>query len=329
LPALFQKVEIERKKQQLENLAEELNRLESDRKSIYLEREAKKTELSELKNERIELERSLKRPLFASKALTDEEKKKEAEIKGKMAINSEAQKPIQRSLRELDQNEGKIEEEIRQASQKISAEKEQLNKMEIEYQQTSTFENVTSISEKLLKDTYIRAEEHNLAAEDWGQVFLTLGLLSTVLAAIAGASIFTNVPQWITAAGVISLAVTVITGVATFLNGEQKSTVHFNAGVGFLVLSNQSETFLDIDLKLKNVKNVEELAKTLKQLTDRRDELIKNSPRVSNRYHEKAEDSWKKWNESRHPALEETELSRHPEKNELKQSINTAAKVSE
>jgi hypothetical protein len=272
--------EIARKRKKIDELEHSLAQLEDLKSRSKDRREGVLSAISRMVKEQNELERQLKE--------TKEEEKKKA-IAGKLRDIS-AKIATWQETEEVKMY-GDIDNQIKELETRILPEKEQLAQFESGYQQTLAFENVTSISEKLLEDTFIRAEEHDMAAENWGNSHLVLGIVATTVAAVVGAGIFTNEPAWVTTAGILSLILVVATAVSTFLNAEQRSNAHYQAGVNFRVLSNQAESFVDIDLKLKQ-KNVEELAELLRNLTTQRDELLKKSPRVSNRFFKKAFASW-------------------------------------
>lgn len=183
-----------------------------------------------------------------------------------------------------------LENELKKAEDKLKNLKE---KHQIEEDRVKLFRNASAISRKLWKDTSICAEEHALSAETWGRYHLWLGIIATGISAIVGGGIFTDNDSLVLLAGILSLILVTVSALATFLNAEQRSTAHYQAGTAYRVLSHKAELLVDIDLKLQG-KKTEEIAAALNELIAERDDLTKKSPRVSNRYHKTAVKNWEK-----------------------------------
>lgn len=144
-----------------------------------------------------------------------------------------------------------------------------------------------TIARTLWKSTSILGEGHVFAADTWGGYHLGLGILATILSATVGASIFSDSENLAVVAGILSLALVVVSALATFLNPEQRSASHYKSGTSFRVLANKAQVLVDIEMALRN-KPVSDLADELKKLTDERDELMGNSPRVPHRHRVRA-----------------------------------------
>ena len=189
----------------------------------------------------------------------------------------------------------KIEKKLPIVTKNLNEKRKELNLLEPALskalEEEKIFENVSSISHKLRKDAHISAVKHGLAAERWGGYHYLLGISATGISAAVGAGIIANNPSLVLVAGVMSLILVIVSAVSTFLNPEEKSSSHYEAGNNFRVLANKAEVLIDIDLVLRQ-KSCEELAESLKQLTNERDELVKKSPRVPNRFHKLALKDW-------------------------------------
>lgn len=211
---------------------------------------------------------------------------------------SKLEKEIRKQLREA----RKIEKKAKNAHNEIKSLEEKIKALEVgeierqkqvakEEDKIRVFETVSAIARSLWKDTTILAEEHTLAADSWGGYHFLLGILATALSAAVGAGIFSESGIFVIIAGILSLILVIISAVGTFLNSEQRSISHHKAGTSFRVLSNRAQLLVDIDLKLRK-KSDEELANQLKKLSDERDELLINSPRVSSRHYKAATQIW-------------------------------------
>lgn len=123
----------------------------------------------------------------------------------------------------------------------------------------------------------------------------------------------------------MSLILVVISAVSTFLNAEKRSTDNYKAGIEFKCLSNAAETFVDVDLRLKE-KPLAELAESLRVLKEKRDELLKKNPRVSLRYYKSAKNEYDKQKEAKEKRLVKVVSERFKNESKIGSSeIKTAA----
>lgn len=153
------------------------------------------------------------------------------------------------------------------------------------------FAAIASIAQDLWKDTYVSAMGHIFAADSWTNIHLALGIVSTVLAAAIGASIFSQAEHLVAISGVISLIVVVATALSTFLNAEKRSVSHHQVGANYLALSNKVAILVTVSMTLKK-KNYEDIANELIKLSQEREELLKDSPPLSARFRNLAKKNW-------------------------------------
>ena len=78
--------------------------------------------------------------------------------------------------------------------------------------------------------TSITARAHFRASSFWSNIQLSVGGVAAVLSAIAGASALSQLDARNVIAGVLALAVTTLTAVATFLNPSERANAHLRAG---------------------------------------------------------------------------------------------------
>lgn len=88
---------------------------------------------------------------------------------------------------------------------------------------------------------------HFKAAEMWGWFHVILGLLIVALAAVAGAKAFSKIDADGTMAGVLSIAVAVLSAVATFLNPNRRASDHLSAGNKYDALISKARIFRTIE----------------------------------------------------------------------------------
>ena len=134
--------------------------------------------------------------------------------------------------------------------------------------------------------TSIRARAHFRASSFWSNIQLSVGGVAAVLSAIAGASALSQLDARNVIAGVLALAVTTLTAVATFLNPSERANAHLRAGNAYLALENRARLFYRMDLLLAKPDN--DLQRRLTRLVDELNELNTTSPQPPTRIFKKA-----------------------------------------
>lgn len=102
-------------------------------------------------------------------------------------------------------------------------------------------------AQRIEESAQTSAKGHFKAAEIWGVAHVVLGLLIVILAAIAGAKAFSKIDADGTIAGVLSIAVAVLSSVATFLNPSKMKTDHLSSGNKYEALVNRVRIFRTIE----------------------------------------------------------------------------------
>ena len=140
------------------------------------------------------------------------------------------------------------------------------------------------------KEAAIAAYAHFLSGRRWDKTQLTLGIPSTILAAVAGVTAFTELPSYIT--GGVAMLVAALSGLSTFLSAGDRAAAHRSANTTFSEIRREASLLCDVDTQL--VKEGDEDA--AKQLADRLRELTKkikaadqNAPAISASAKEQAE----------------------------------------
>jgi hypothetical protein len=165
-------------------------------------------------------------------------------------------------------------------------------------QPTSTGELPPSQARQQIVDEAKRLEEttlhsfkgHYNAAARWDKAHLWLGLPTTILSTLVGAASFAQFakqsPDIALAAGCISIAVAVLSGIITFLNPNKREAAHLAAGNAFERLHNEARVFWSVDCLLEKSDVV--LSNKLRDMIDRKSDLNGKSPQIPKWAYQKA-----------------------------------------
>jgi hypothetical protein len=134
-------------------------------------------------------------------------------------------------------------------------------------------EQIKAEASRIEEDSLYSAKGHWEAAKPWEHRHLWLGIPTTVCAAAAGVSAFSNHPAL---SGFFAVVVAVGTALVTFVNPSERHRRHCDAGNAYKALNNQARIFRTIDCELEADRPA--LATKLKELAQRRDDLNQGSP---------------------------------------------------
>lgn len=150
-------------------------------------------------------------------------------------------------------------------------------------QQTTTIEKIVSdTKEEIIKEakrieesTRYSAKGHFAAAQFWTNFHLWIGIPAAILAAISAASAlaYSNI-----VAGILSIIVAGLSAVTTFLNPNEKASVHLNSGNNYDALQNKVRIFWTIDCWRENSEQV--LTEKLKDLSEEKNKLNRGCPQI-------------------------------------------------
>lgn len=136
--------------------------------------------------------------------------------------------------------------------------------------------------QRLEEDCTHSGKAHFNACDRWNSWNYIFGIPSVILSAAAGTAFFED---YTVAAGIMSVSVTVLTALMTFLKPSERATSHKNSGDQYLALRNDSRVFRTITLlTLEDSASLEGMA----GLTTRRNELNQASYMFSERDFRKA-----------------------------------------
>ncbi|MDR0827624.1 MAG: SLATT domain-containing protein [Desulfovibrio sp.] len=130
-------------------------------------------------------------------------------------------------------------------------------------------------AERLEEDATYSSKSHFNAASIWENTTYWLGIPSTILAALAGATLIKNYPEW--ASGCAMLA-SLLTGLMTFLKPNEQAVIHRAVGGRFLALRNETRFFREFELL--QTERINELSDKLKELLTTRNKLNQKSPSI-------------------------------------------------
>jgi len=142
-----------------------------------------------------------------------------------------------------------------------------------------TREEIVREAQRVEEASLYSSKAHFKAAEMWGWSHLLLGLVTVVLAAVAGAKAFSKIDADGTMAGMLSIVVAVLSAVTTFLNPNKKTSDHLSAGNKYDALVNKVRIFRTIDCWGES--SDQALSAKLKSFSDEKAALNQASPQVS------------------------------------------------
>lgn len=130
-------------------------------------------------------------------------------------------------------------------------------------------------AERIEEDATYSSKSHFNAEGIWIRRHYWLGIPSTILAAVAGATLIKSQPEW---ASVCTLAASLLTGLMTFLKPNERAAMHRDAAGQFLALRNDARFFREVELL--QMDHLVELPGRLKALSAMRNELNQKSPSI-------------------------------------------------
>ncbi len=119
---------------------------------------------------------------------------------------------------------------------------------------------------------------HFAAAHTWSHFHLIIGIPMVLLSGIAGASALVQFDPSHVYAGSISILVAALSGVMTFLNPNEKTSIHLEAGNDYDSLMNKVRIFSSIDCWRDESEQV--LTEKLKYFSEQKDNLNKKHPQI-------------------------------------------------
>lgn len=138
----------------------------------------------------------------------------------------------------------------------------------------TTKEKIIKELKRIEEDSLYSSKGHFYAAQSWEKWHYKLGIPATIFSALAGVS---AIAEQNVLAGVIAFCVATVAGLITFLNPNEKASVHRNAGNEYNDLKNKSRILYEIEA---NSLDEKVLTEKMKELDKARSELNKKSPQI-------------------------------------------------
>lgn len=143
---------------------------------------------------------------------------------------------------------------------------------------SKTKDEVIKESKRIEEACLYSAKGHFSAAYVWRKFHLCIGIPVVVLSAIAGATALSRFDPQYFAAGIISLVITGLSAVMTFLNPNERAAAHLNAGNNYDSLMNKVRIFWSIDCWRDESEQV--LTERVKYFSEQKDKLNQNCPQI-------------------------------------------------
>ena len=145
---------------------------------------------------------------------------------------------------------------------------------------SQTREEVIKEAKRIEEGLLYSSKGHFCASHFWGNFHLWIGVPMVLLSGIAGAAALSKFDPEHLIAGLLSILVAALSGVATFVNPNERVSAHLNAGNSYDALLNKVRIFWAIDCWRDESDQV--LTERLKHFSDQKDELNRKCPQIPN-----------------------------------------------
>jgi hypothetical protein len=139
-------------------------------------------------------------------------------------------------------------------------------------------EEIIKEAKRMEEALLFSSKGHFAAAHFWSRFHLWIGIPMVLMSSIASASAFAQFDKGHIAAGILSIIVASLSGVMTFLNPNQKSSAHLNAGNHYDSLMNRVRMFWSIECWRDESDQV--LTGRLQHYVEQKDKLNQSCPQI-------------------------------------------------
>lgn len=144
---------------------------------------------------------------------------------------------------------------------------------------SKTKDEIIKESARIEESTRLTAKGHYNDSSLWGFCHLILGIPTTILSGVVAVKSFAQFDSSHNFAGIIALIVAGLSGLITFLNPNQKSSIHHKTGSCYDTLNNRVRIFRTIDCWGKDSDFV--LTNKLKEFSEEQNRLNTDNPQPS------------------------------------------------
>jgi hypothetical protein len=145
-----------------------------------------------------------------------------------------------------------------------------------EKEQSPTLEAIVAEAKRIEENCLHTSKSHFVVAHFWSRFHLLVGIPTAVLAAIAGTIAFASFTYGNIIAGFLSIIVTILSAVATFLNPKDCSNTHLKAGNDYDSLLTRVRIFRTIQCRTEQ--SVDILEAKVNDFAAERDRLNHDCP---------------------------------------------------
>jgi hypothetical protein len=131
---------------------------------------------------------------------------------------------------------------------------------------------------RIEESTLYSSKGHFNASHFWARYHLYIGIPLVVLSAVVGASVLAEFDPKRIIAGVLAVVITILSGLMTFLNPNQKVTAHKSSGSHYYSLMNKVRIFRTVDCWREDSEEV--LTEKLKYFSEQKDKLNETCPQI-------------------------------------------------
>jgi hypothetical protein len=143
---------------------------------------------------------------------------------------------------------------------------------------SKTKEQIIIEAQRMEESTLYSYKGHFVASHFWSKFHLFIGVPMVIMSAVVGASALSQFDTQKVIAGVLSIIITIFSGLMTFLNPNQKSSAHHGAASQYYSLQNNVRIFRTIDCPREESEQV--LTEKLKYFSEQKDKLNDTYPQI-------------------------------------------------
>jgi len=143
---------------------------------------------------------------------------------------------------------------------------------------SKTKEEIIKEAKRIEESTLYSSKGHFVAAQFWTNFHLIIGIPMVLCAAGAGVSALCKFDKSGVLISILSIAATALSALMTFLNPNEKASIHLNSGNNYDSLQNKIRMFWSIDCWREESEQV--LTEKLKYFSEQKDKLNQTSPQI-------------------------------------------------